>query len=250
MNGHLLSAFNRGFVFIKGQDALQLLQNLLTCDVYKASYGFLLTPNGRFLFDVFIIPHDDGYLLDVYNKVDFIKKLRLYKLGLNVVIEDFEGYVGWTFDKPTSGLYYPESRFYGYRLKLERPFENIEEYHMHRIKNGISDSPWDLIPEKSIILEHNIPSDAISYDKGCYMGQELIARTYHTGVIRKKITFFEIVSGDVQYGDELEHEGGKIYSVIQNMCLVMLRQDNPLQAVLQESVQLTTTKQALLKRIF
>ncbi|USO02082.1 MAG: hypothetical protein H6850_03135 [Alphaproteobacteria bacterium] len=266
----MIDKLNRGFIFIKGAETLDFLQGLLTCDIRKVStssrgaeqrgdpatgwprfsdenlamtgssalYGFLLTPNGRFLSDVFITSYKDGYLLEVYDKQNFLTVLNRYKLNRNVEIEDVEGYVGWslprhpeskTKDLPESiarrsfalctqddEVYYKDPRFYGYRFLSNTPMENFEEYHYHRIKSGISDPPWELIPLKSIILEHNIPEDAVSYNKGCYIGQELIARTHHQGVVRKKITVCNI--------EDASQQEGTIYSVSQNLCLVMKRQ--------------------------
>lgn len=215
----------RGFVFVKGYDAWALLQSLLTCDVQKnkVSYGFLLTPNGRFLFDIFVVPFNDGYLLDVFNKEDFIKKLTRYRLNRNVIIEDYPGYMGWFLEEPVSGIYYKEPRFEGFRAVLKKPPMSLHDYHVMRIQHGVSDAPWDLIPEKSIILDHNLPENAISYDKGCYVGQELIARTHYTGVLRKKMIPFKVAKGTVQSGDELENSEGTVYSVVDNFTLVMIR---------------------------
>jgi len=224
-SGHLLKRFNRGFIFVRGVDALALLQGLLTCDVSKSHYGFLLTPNGRFLSDVFINPYKDGYMLDVYDKPTFLKTLKMYKLNRQVEIEDVEGDVGWTLEKNDHDFCYKDPRFYGYRFLSKKPIENYETYHFHRVKSGISDPPWELIPLKSIVLEHNIPDDAINYDKGCYIGQELIARTHYQGVVRKKIIVCEVEKGQVAYGDELENQEGKVYSVSQNLCLVMIREN-------------------------
>ena len=100
-----------------------------------------------------------------------------------------------------------------------------------------------ILPLKSIVLEHNIPDDAISYDKGCYLGQELIARTHHQGVVRKKMMVYEIEEGNVNQGDELESKAGKVYSVMQNLCLVMVRESAFGKEILR-------TEKAAIKRFF
>ena len=208
-------------------------------------YGFLLTPNGRFAFDVFIIPFEEGYLLDVYDKDNFIIQLKRYRLNRQVEIIDYPGYVGWSKEKPDAGIYYPDIRFYGYHILLENPPSpsSLDEYNYERIKNGISDPPLDLIPGKGIILEHRLPKDAISYDKGCYIGQEFISRTYYLGVLRKKVLPYQIIKGIVQYGDQLKDDLGQVLSVIKDVCLVRANED----AFEKEDVE--TLNGAFLKKI-
>ena len=235
---------DRGFIFVKGPDVGSLLQGLLTCDVQKnANYGFLLTPNGRFAFDVFIMPFEDGYLLDVNRKDDFMVQLKRYKLNRRVEIVDYPGYVGWSKDQPTSGVYYRDVRFYGYRMLLSKPSCVIDDYHYERIKNGISDAPLDLVPEKSIVLEHRLPSGTISFDKGCYVGQEFISRTHYLGVLRKRIDPYQIIEGEVQTGDELMHGGGQVLSVCKDVCLVRANE------TIFDKDEVMTVSQSRLRRI-
>ena len=198
---------DRGFLYVSGEEAPSFLQSLVTCSVSldETRYGFLLTPHSRFLFDLFITPYQEGYLLDAFNPDALLRTLNRYKLHRKVVIEPLLKKVGWSLERG-KGFCFPDVRFEGFRFMMD---ENDDEesfipiYHRHRIRNGISDPLSELIPEKSMILEHKLPETAIDYKKGCYIGQELIARTHYTGLIRKRMKPFEIIEGQVNSGDHL-----------------------------------------------
>jgi folate-binding protein YgfZ len=69
-------------------------------------------------------------------------------------------------------------------------------YHKHRIRLGLAEGAYDLIQRQSIILEYGYQNNqAISWTKGCYMGQELMARTFHRGTLRKHIHTIHLVDG-------------------------------------------------------
>ena len=90
---------------------------------------------------------------------------------------------------------------------------SLEKYNKLRIENKIIDGAYDLIVGKSIILEYgyqNIP--AISFDKGCYLGQELMNRTHRLGVIRKFVYSVETEDTDQEIvsGSEILHHGKKV----------------------------------------
>ncbi|MDA7829011.1 hypothetical protein N9A35_00540 [bacterium] len=86
---------DRGLISISGEDSKDFLQNIVTNDVNKVSFSNtvfsgLLTPQGKYLFDFFLIKSKDGYLLDCDNKVtsEVISYLSKYKLRSNVKIEN------------------------------------------------------------------------------------------------------------------------------------------------------------------
>lgn len=69
-------------------------------------------------------------------------------------------------------------------------------YHRHRMRLGIPDGAWDLVSERSIPLSYDYHlCHAFSWNKGCYMGQELMARTYHRSQIHKQLAYLQIIKG-------------------------------------------------------
>ncbi|RXN27727.1 transferase mitochondrial [Labeo rohita] len=89
---------------------------------------------------------------------------------------------------------------------------NTEEYHRHRYEIGLPEGVKDLPPGEALPLESNLVyMQGISFSKGCYIGQELTARTHHTGVIRKRLmpVTMSAPAETLDQGAALETEGGK-----------------------------------------
>ena len=84
---------DRGILYLKGEDVLEFLQNIITNDIKKVTNNFsifasLLTPQGKYLFDFIIAKHKNGYFLDCEKKQieDLYKQLMIYKLRSNIEI--------------------------------------------------------------------------------------------------------------------------------------------------------------------
>ncbi|XP_067308238.1 putative transferase CAF17 homolog, mitochondrial [Pseudorasbora parva] len=89
---------------------------------------------------------------------------------------------------------------------------NTEEYHRHRYEIGLPEGVGDLPPGEALPLESNLVyMQGISFSKGCYIGQELTARTHHTGVIRKRLmpVTMSAPAENLDQGAALETEGGR-----------------------------------------
>lgn len=213
---------HRGFIYVSGPEAQPFLQSLVTCSISpdETRYGFLLTPNGRFLFDLFVTPYQEGYLVDAFNPDELFQKLNRYKLRREVTVQTLVEKVAWSLEKPV-GFCFPDVRFEGFRFMADHYDDAL--YQMHRIMQGVSDPLSELIPEKSIILEHKLPETAIDYKKGCYIGQELIARTHYTGQLRKRMLPFKIIEGHVNTGDNLCDGELVVYSKADPYILAMTR---------------------------
>ena len=207
---------HRGVLEIQGEDKAAFLQGLISNDIHEvkpdqAIYATFLTSQGRFLYDFFIIEKDGSYLLDVEatQLEAFLKKLSLYKLRSSVSFKirpDLKVFAMWGKDV-AAALELKEERgnaceglFMDPRLLelgareigevMNKHFQpsTLQNYDLHRLILGVPEGGKDLIPEKSILLESGLDElNAVSWTKGCYMGQELTARTKYRGLVRKRL---------------------------------------------------------------
>jgi folate-binding protein YgfZ len=113
--------------------------------------------------------------------------------------------------------------------KILDNLNNISEvkYHEILIKNLVPLSHYDLEENKSLLLENNFENlNSISWDKGCYVGQEITARMKYRALLKKKIYSLEIKDGSPIIGQLIkdnESEFGKIISIKNNFVLAMLK---------------------------
>ena len=189
----------------------------------RAAYALFLTPQGKFLHD-FRIADSGGVLLldpEAERRADLLRRLKMYKLRSKITLEDraealvavalFGGDALARLNLPeeagaavpfAGGIAFTDPRLpaLGARAFLPRGdaaaaleaagFEprDAAAYDRHRLALGVPDGSRDLIPEKSLPLENDLDDlNAISWDKGCYMGQELTARTKYRALIKKKL---------------------------------------------------------------
>jgi folate-binding protein YgfZ len=228
-NYHVLD--NRGVIQITGDDSSDFLQGLISNNINKAEYdkliyAMMLSPQGRFLTDYFILKIEGGYLLDTtsYNLPEIIKKLNNYKLRSKVEIADVSGKyrVLASLEKIDSQFSQdPRNKEIGFR-KITEDFSQLQiepfnEYESLRIKLKIPDAQLDFIYDRSFPLEYgSVELNAIDFLKGCYVGQEVTARIFHLGVIRKKLMNLEIHSSEFipAKGTEITVDNQKIGIVL------------------------------------
>ena len=228
---------NRGVIKVSGLDSRLFLQGLITNDINKAScdkltYAMMLSPQGRFLTDFFILKNGDGYLLDSarFNLLDIVNRLNNYRLRAKVEISDISSECKVLASSQKLDNFFlqdPRNEAMGYR-KIATDFEQVngrsfDEYEKTRIKLKIPDAEADFIYDKSFPLEFGaVELNAIDFLKGCYVGQEVTARTYHIGVIRKKLMNLEIQPQSLPLlkGTEITANSQKIGIVLgTNNCL-------------------------------
>ena len=241
---------NSRFLSIEGEDSNEFLQNLITNDVNQCSkinflYSCLLTPQGKFLSDFFIFKQDEKYFLEThsffYEKL--LKKLNLYKLRSKVYIKEVHNLHSYSvfgdLQKDQDTLIFnidPRNTNIGFKLihlkkdpKILDDFKNIseEKYHGILIQNLVPLSHYDLKENKSLLLENNFDNlNSISWDKGCYVGQEITARMKYRALLKKKIYSLVIKDGSAIIGQIIkdnESEFGKIISIKKNFVLAMLK---------------------------
>jgi len=202
---------------------------LVTNDVDKITlqqglYAALLSPQGKFQYDLFIAAIKDSSGEEVWlmecdgERADaLLKRLSLYKLRSDVTLENvsdrFSVYVSWGdgylnpsrvgLTKPLEGgvgFVDPRLTELGARVILSQDkgqdfFESkrialtsFEDYDLYRIKLGVPDGSRDVLIDRGILLECGFDElNAIDWNKGCYMGQELTARTRYRGLVRKRL---------------------------------------------------------------
>lgn len=198
---------NRGLLQLEGADRHDFLQGLITNDMRKLSssnplYACLLSPQGKFLHDFFVIERNDVTFIDCEGgdrAQDLYNRLNMYRLRADVQISiERENDVYAIFGIPGLGIPDPRHPDMGRRFfekpegMEEKPFE---EWDKRRIALTLPDGSRDLIIDKSTMDEAHMDAiGAVSYDKGCYVGQELTARMHYRGLGKKHLKTVDINS--------------------------------------------------------
>lgn len=189
----------RAKLTVNGPDRKDFLQNLITNDLQQLDhqscvYACLLTPQGKFLYDFFVTKDENAIILDCEGgerAQDLLKILSMYKLRADVDIhidDNIDIYAIFGADHGTKDPRHTEIGFRSYTKPQEIQERPFEEWDYKRIQLTIPDGSRDLIPQKSTMDEaHMDQLNAISYDKGCYLGQELTARMHYRGLGKKHL---------------------------------------------------------------
>ena len=238
---------DRGVLAVAGPDARSFLQGVITNDIEKAQpgqaiYAALLTPQGRYLFDFFIVELDGVLFLDVAKSrlADLQARLLKYRLRAKVEVDDvsklfrviallgdgphdspalhgFEGR-GGPF---AAGFCYVDPRYAGIGARALLPTSGVEAlsnagfqasdrmaYETLRLHYGIPEGIVDLVQEKSLPLEANLDLlNAVDWNKGCYVGQELTARMRYRALLKKRLLPVEIEGGVPDIGTAVTYDG-------------------------------------------
>lgn len=215
----------RGVLRIVGADARPFLQGLISNDVTKVTpahtiYAALLTAQGRFLHDFFIAQQGDALLLELARarRDDLRKRLTLYRLRSKVTIEPDDGLavaVLWpeaalaplglpaepgAAAARAGGIVHVDPRLAALGARALVPRDRLDEalagfaraqpadYDRLRRSLGVPEAGDDLVVEKSILLENGLDElNGVDWQKGCYVGQELTARTKYRALIKKRL---------------------------------------------------------------
>ena len=240
---------NSRFLSVEGKDSSDFLQNLITNDVNKCTkeniiYSCLLTPQGKFIADFFIFKKDDNYIIETHSLFyeTLLKKLKLYKLRSKILINEITNLCSYSvFSELNNNMNFiifcadPRSNKIGNKLictsedsEILKNVKEIDEkkYHEILIRNTVPLSHFDLKENKSLLLENNFENlNAISWDKGCYVGQELTARMKYRALLKKRIYSLAVKDGTPQIEQAIkddENDYGKIINVENNSILAML----------------------------
>ena len=224
---------NRAVIALAGAEARDFLQGLITNDMEacrdgRAIYAALLTPQGKILFDFFVVANgEDRWLLDcaASRAGDLVKRLNLYRLRAKVEIAgrpDLAVAAVWKDGGMTAatadGVMFPDPRLpdmglrgIGTKTALGEATRNMTpgDYDAHRLELGVPDSD-DLPPDHIFALDAGFEElNGVSFKKGCYVGQEVTARMKHRASARKRFLTAEI-AGEVPAGTPLEAEGREL----------------------------------------
>lgn len=236
---------NRAIIAISGDDAMNFLHNLTTNDIrkYDYCYNYALSNQGRYLFDFFVFKQSTtNFLIDInVNQVDLFKAhLDIYKLRAKIIIEDLSDLYKLIYSRKQpqfeviASFKDPRYADLGFRSIILKDLildhEVQELYLQDKYNFAIVDGYEDLIYNKSIPVEYGAEElNAISYNKGCYIGQEIISRAKYQGIIRKKIYKLSTIIDDPEIfkGDKIVANGteiGVLCSNYKNIAIALIRE--------------------------
>lgn len=265
--GRWCMAEGRGVLRIAGLDRVGFLQGLVSNDASKATvsraiWAALLTPQGKYLHDFFLVESDGSLLLEGERDrlPDLLRRLKLYKLRSRVDLtdasEELAVALAWG-DGATTELGLPRERgaaapvdgavaFVDPRLsalgaRVLGPAGLLSasiagrglvpgtaaEWDTLRVTNGVPDGSRDMEVEKAILLENGFDElGGCDWQKGCYVGQELTARTKYRGLVKKRLLPVAIEGPVPPPGTVVklgEQEAGEMRSAAGNRGLALLR---------------------------
>jgi folate-binding protein YgfZ len=235
----------RAVLSLEGPEAENFLHNLVTADVLglaegEARYAALLTPQGKILFDFFVVKTAGGYLLDcaASQLEEFTKRLMFYRLRAKVSIaerQDLE--VGISPERPAGMISYadPRTSLIGWRVLAEKgKLPMGTGYDAARIALGLADSDGDIGSGELFPHEANFDQlGAVSFSKGCYIGQEVVSRMEHRATARSRILPVTFKGDAPSRGSAIKSADriiGSILSSSENSALALLRLDRMAEA--------------------
>ena len=248
---------DRGIIYISGTDAFDYLQNIISNDLEKVTdfqscFSYLLTPQGKYLFEFIIVKHKSGYFLDCpkYQIENLYKQLTLYKLRSKVEItnlsnefvvaalskdkfSEFEknnNKIGMTIKfREDPVILDPRCINLGARIvinleklyltakKLNLKISNINEYYQLSHSLGVPNSATENFQNKIFGLETNSEElNAIDFKKGCYVGQENTARMKLKEKISRRIYPIELIEGNIDIDEVIRINNTEIGKIVNN----------------------------------
>lgn len=253
----------RGVIAVSGADAHAFLQGLISNDMAKvaggqAIYAALLTAQGKFLFDFFVVPSGEGVLLDCEGdrRAALLKKLKMYKLRADVTLTDRSDDIAVTalFGDGLEALvapaaaatpwgagvvfHDPRDAAIGARLiHPRRPGPDLgasaaadpAAYEARRVALALPDGARDIAVEKDGLLDVGFERlNGVDFAKGCYMGQEVTARMKYRGLVKKTLAPLTCDGPPPAPGSAVMAgavEVGQVRSGVAGAALALLRQD-------------------------
>jgi hypothetical protein len=261
--GQFVVLQDRAVLAIAGPDRVNFLQGLVSNDVARASneraiYAAFLTAQGKYLHDFMLVERDETLWLDgeAARLADLKRRLSLYRLRAKVTLDERPDLaVAAVLDGPVLGLpaepgaarlldrgiAFTDPRLSALGARAILPRDDIRtvlaaaglgeaglaEYDRRRLTLGIPDGSRDLVLDKTILLEAGFDElNGVDWNKGCYIGQELTARTKYRGLIKKRLFPVRIDGPTPEPGALVmqdNHEVGEMRSCRDGVGLAVLR---------------------------
>jgi hypothetical protein len=231
------TATDRAVWTVTGKDALPFLQGLVTNDVLPLGKGTgivwaaLLTPQGKYLADFFVLNSADTLLIDIASSLAdaTLRRLTMYRLRADVQITPADLAVTRGLGPPPATAQ-PDPRHaaLGWRAYGRPGGPATIDWDAIRVDHVIPDSGRELIPDDSYILEQGFERlHGVDFRKGCYVGQEVTARMKHKTDLRKGLARVWL-AGTAREGDAITADGklvGTLHTIAGNHALAYLRFD-------------------------
>ncbi len=255
-NPHFAVLPARAALSLSGPDAVAFLQGLVSNDVEQAApgravYAALLSAQGKFQYDFFVTAMQDGLVLDTEAaRIDELaKRLKMYRLRSKVVIERLENFAviavwgtGAEAALDLAPYSFPDPRLAAAGVRLIAPATFVDDlraagfgeatesdYDAHRLSYGLPDGSRDIEIDKAVLLECGFEElHGVDFTKGCYMGQELTARTKYRGLVKKRLLPVEIFGDAPASGTQITLDGkdaGELRSVNGQAGIALIRLD-------------------------
>lgn len=201
----------RAIIELTGEDRSHFLQGIITQDIThlregRGLFSALLSPQGKILHDFFLLMQGETILLDcaAAQKDALMKRLTMYKLRAKVTLRDATGdwniayrtrathaAIGHVTDKKNHWVMTdPRAAELGERLYLKpdatdiKNTVSVEDYHRHRMRLGIPDGTHDIAEDVALDAGYDALG-AVSFTKGCFVGQEVTARMHYKNIARR-----------------------------------------------------------------
>ena len=246
---------DRGFIQVSGLEAKDFLQNIVTNDIEKVTnnstiFSSILTPQGKYLFEFFVLKLKDGYLLECEKKsaVEIIKLLNFYKLRSKVdfidlsekyvaaviSLEKFKEINNSNLSKGKTTNYQEDPVYIDPRndklgAKIVSKLENIhltikklnlnivdkKKYYIKSFELGIPQVDLNKLKDKIFGIENNLGElNGIDFKKGCYVGQENTSRIKLRNKLRRRILPIQKISGEISENDIIKFKDIEIGKVL------------------------------------
>ncbi|WP_147124288.1 YgfZ/GcvT domain-containing protein [Shimia ponticola] len=237
----------RRLIRVSGADHVSFLQGLITNDMAKLAdglvYAAILTPQGKYLADFFVVPDGDGVLIDVDAGLadGLAQRLMMYKLRADVALDWDERKVAQGVGEAPAGAFAdPRHPSLGWRAYGDEDLA-LEDWDARRVAAIVPEFGAELGPD-SYILEMGFERlNGVDFKKGCYVGQEVTARMKHKTELRKGLAKVSI-EGHAEAGTPItvgDKEAGTLHSVVGNEGLAYVRFDRMTEAAQADGTPVT-----------